>query len=256
MEFEAFMTIIISGLGAILLAYFTSWFKTGADIHVRLDELEDLVSVEKSVSQAKEEGRIEARQENNERIAELEKSLANAKNSSEFSYWKRKGDSEKLEKLFNLLYEGTFDLEKIVKDNINSINELIIFIKQSDETDLMTIHKNANLECSRRPISPRALLYSTVFYNLYFLKYNDRRTNQSLNKWSQISNRFKAANDKKYSMSARFTKQGTKENAIQFLERICTDINEHYFEEMGAIHSAKDDVLIALTSLSEAVYSD
>ena len=180
MEFEAFMTIIISGLGAILLAYFTSWFKTGADIHVRLDELKDLVSVEKSVSQAKEDGRLEARQENKERIAELEKSLADERNSSEFSYWKRKGDSEKLEQLFNLLYEGTFDLEKMVENNINSVVELIDFIKRSDETDLMTIHKNANFGCSTRSICPRALLYSPIFYNLYFLQYNAPRKKNNL----------------------------------------------------------------------------
>lgn len=256
MELETTMAIISTGLSTLLLVFFTSWFKEGGKIYVRFNELKKLIQTEKSLSQAKEDGRLEARKENKELIAEVERSLADTRNSSEFSYWKRKDDSEKLEQFFDLIYEGTFDLEKMIVNTIDSIIELIEFIKQSDETDLMTIYKIADIKCSRELISPRALLYCPVFYNLYFLQYNDSHTKQSLTAWSEKSNYFIASNTKIASMSAQFTKQASKESAIRFLDKLCTDIGEHGMKEMDAIYTARNNVFNALTSLSEAVYSD
>ena len=250
------VTALCTAIGTILLAYLTSWFKTGGKIHSRLDELEKLVRVEKSVSQAKEDGRIDARKESKELISEVEKSIADTRNSSEFSYWKRKEDSEKLEQLFNLVHDGTLDLEKMVQHHISGISALISYMQNSDETNLVALFDSAEFECGTQLITARALLYSPIFYNIYLLKYKSKHTEQSLTSWVEISNNFISSNAEISMMAAQCVKQETKEKAIQHLKKVCNDLSQNAVNQMDIVYDARDELFVALATLSRIIYAD
>lgn len=81
--------------------------KDTSNILSKIEHLDKLVKIESEVTAIRTKTDIESKHDNKELLEEIEKVLSDSRDSSEYSYWKRKNDLGKLEEFFTLIWSST-----------------------------------------------------------------------------------------------------------------------------------------------------
>jgi hypothetical protein len=168
MTFDSFFTTLkfvgdyaVGPLSLILIAYlgfFKSKFKTYGELEAKLQQLD--------------------------KLEEIEKSLNNIKNNSEFDYWKRKSDLERLERFAFI----TLDVKKVITKAYEDLFSKLMNIKR----DIISSEKSSNFKylfdkyaLHDDAFENRIRTEAQIMYSIYYSRYESDEFHAAFHDWSE-----------------------------------------------------------------------
>lgn len=193
-----FPNMIGGGLfgGIVIYAgYYKKKFAEYGKVDAQLQNLDKLTAIESDLADVKAKSDISARYDQRALLAEIEKVVAQSKNSNEFTYWRRKDDLDKLER-FVLTLEGAtqcaIDLNKYVNDTILKLRVELVkrAYHQADDESFQQMKRTLlSEEVDLFNANEPNMADVTKASALYAISYKDHSChefNRSFNTWMQL----------------------------------------------------------------------
>lgn len=177
-EFIIPLTIIMS----IYLGYFKAKFKGYGDIDAKLQKLPKLTEIESALSSAKVQAELLVKHEHQELISEIEKTIAKSKNSSEFEYWKRKADIEKVEAFAFKISEASREAKDVCDNSFNLMIKIYDDLFDGDsnlDIPSLTVKHGSLIDSSRA----YEMYKADILFKIYFEDYSCEKFNEAYRSW-------------------------------------------------------------------------
>jgi hypothetical protein len=169
-------------IAVVYLGYFKAKFKGYGEIDAKLQKLSKLVDIEEAINEVKVKTDLIVKFEHQELISEIEKTIANSKNSSEFEYWKKKGDIEKIENFAFRILESS---EEVRNSSDNSLDVMVkIYGELFNGATTLNIPELATKHGS---LIDSSFVYENdkayILFKIYFENYRCEKFNEIFKLW-------------------------------------------------------------------------
>jgi hypothetical protein len=213
-------------------------------IYSKFEHLDKLVTIESEVMAIKTITDIQSQHDNKELLKDIERVLSDSRDSSEYSYWKRKNDLGKLEEFFTLIWASA----EIKQIRITDLGSAMSLKKETTGDPMKKILVVLNQLTSMDREQDKVKL----IYEAYLKKY-DKCT-----EFHQFFNRWLSENVKCNELIAITVKQigmfySDPESTKEDLTILFSEYNDTFTEVLSNINSLTDAVTFRSGLIAEEI---